>query len=273
MDLFDTLKNKSNNNSIIEEISPIKFFENNIYINSAKFLAWKKENPNSIEYELCEALTLTEKVPTICLFEDNIKVREYCLQTKENEDFSGKYFFVSVRIGLYGNSMTPVALIDGFISDTKEKRKMTMDDIGYRMECYFLACGGDEGKHLYEMNKGQDLPMKALKFQGHTTSSNIRLIGICPDCKKSFCFHGYAFYMEQCDVAYSDDGVDCLKIQEYEFDKNTWLFKTEGKTFRYYNSFNCPHCGTPYIDYKKHPQNKVFGVSGCVLLRRKIYKS
>ena len=115
--------------------------------------------------------------------------------------------------------------------------------------------------------------MKALKYRGLSTTANVRLIGVCPDCGKSFAFHGYAFYMAQTDVAYSDDGLDCCEICSYEIDKGTWSFETEGKTFRYYNSFNCPHCGTPYIDYKKYPENKVFGVSGCVHLGRKPYRA
>ena len=85
-----------------------------------------------------------------------------------------------------------------------------------------VACGGEEGKQRYEMNRGQDLPMKALKYQGYTTPSNIRLIGVCPDCGKSFCFHGYAFYMAQSDVAYSDDGLDCCEIQAYDIDKDVY---------------------------------------------------
>ena len=78
--------------------------------------------------------------------------------------------------------------------------------------------------------------------------------------------------MAQSDVAYSNDGLDCCEIQAYDIDKETWVYETEGKTFRYYNSFSCPHCGAPYIDYKKYPENKVFGVSGCVLLGRKHYQ-
>ena len=75
----------------------------------------------------------------------------------------------------------------------------------------------------------------------------------------------------QQDVAYSDDGLDCCVIEDRAIDKDTWVYETEGKCFRYYNSFNCPHCGAPYIDYKKYPQNKVFGVSGCVHLGREHY--
>ena len=179
---------------------------------------------------------------------------------------------ICVRLGILGNPAVPVAQIDGFVSDTPEERKITLNDVGYRFEGHFLACGGYAAVRRREMNRGQDLPMKALKYQGYTTPSNIRLVGVCPDCGKSFCFRGYAFYMAQSDTAYSDDGLDCCEIQAYDIDKDTWTYETEGKRFRYYNSFNCPHCGTPYIDYKKHPENKVFGVSGCVLLGKKHYQ-
>lgn len=113
--------------------------------------------------------------------------------------------------------------------------------------------------------------MKALKYPGYTTPSNVRLVGICPDCGKSFCFHGYACYMMQCDAAYSDDGLDCCQISDFNIDKDNWTYEADGKTFRYYNSFCCPHCGAPYIDYRKFPEQKVFGVSACVHLGRKVY--
>ena len=180
---------------------------------------------------------------------------------------------ISVRVGFIGNPPVPTMQMDGFISDTSEDRKMTLNDIGYRMEGHFLAFGGKLSKLRYASMRGQDLVAKGLKYQGYTTPANIRLIGICPDCGKSFAFHGYAFYMAQSDVAYSDDGLDVCEIFAYDIDKDSWKHETEGKTFRYYNSFNCPHCGAPYIDYKKHPENKVFGVSGCVHLGRKHYKA
>ncbi|MBR6090931.1 MAG: leucine-rich repeat domain-containing protein, partial [Anaerolineaceae bacterium] len=50
-------------------------------------------------------------------------------------------------------------------------------------------------------------------------------------------------------------------------------YETDGKTFRYYNSFCCPHCGTAYIDYKHKPELKHFGVSACVHLGRKLYRT
>lgn len=253
-------------------ISPVKIDGTGIYIDSNAFFQWKAANILMPQYEFNDVISLSTKEPTIYLYEDGVKTREFVLQTEGDEDFTGKYFLISVRLGMQGNPEVPVAQIDGFVSDTPEDRKMTMNDIGYRFEGHFLASGGDAAELRREMNRGQDLPMKALKYQGYTTPSNVRLVGICPECKKSFCFHGYSFYMAQSDVAYSDDGLDCCEIQAYNIDVDTWVYEVEGKTFRYYNSFNCPHCGTPYIDYKKYPENKVFGVSGCVLLGRKHYQ-
>lgn len=246
--------------------APARFEGTSIYVDSAAVLQWLPA-----QYELQGVLPLSEKEPIITLYEDGVKTREYRLQTEKDEDFTGKYFQISIRLGMQGNPSVPAAQIDGFVSDTPEDRKMTMDDVGYRMEGHFLACGGETARLRYQMLRGKDLPMKALKYPGYTTPSNVRLVGICPDCGKTFCFHGYACYMAQNEVAYSDDGLDCCQVSEHNIDKDSWAYEVDGKTFRYYNSFCCPHCGAPYIDYRKYPEQKVFGVSGCVHLGRKVY--
>ena len=256
-----------------EKKEPVTIQDGAVYIDSQGFFDWKKDNPQVPQYEKCGVIALTTKEPVITLYDDGTKVREYCLQTKDDEDFTGKYFLISVRVGIQGNPPVPMAQIDGFISDTQEERKITLGDIGYRMEGYFLSCAGAKAQTYYARMRGHDLPVKGLKYPGYTTPSNIRLVGICPECGKSFCFHGYAFYMAQSDVAYSDDGMDCCEIQEYQLDKDTWSYEEDGKTFRYYNSFCCIHCGEPYIDYKRYPEEKAFGVSGCVHLGRKIYRT
>ena len=254
-------------------VEPVVLKGTQICINGKAFSLWKIKNPSAMQYEFRGFIPLGEKNPVLQLIDDGEVTREYRLETEGDEDFTGKYFAISVRLGNIGEDRVPVAQIDGFVCDKPEERAMTMDDVGYRMEGYFLACGSLMGADYYAKSRGQDLPMKALKYPGYTTPSNVRLIGICPDCGKSFAFRGYAFYMAQNDVAYSDDGLDCCQIQAYDIDKNTWTYEEDGKTFRYYNSFCCPHCGTPYIDYKKYPQNKTFGVSGCVLLGRKAYSA
>lgn len=252
---------------------PVKLDGTGIHVKSAALLEWLKANPLSRQYELYGVMALTEKEPVITLYEDGVKTREYRLQTENDEDFTGKYFRIGVRIGMQGDPSVPAAQIDGFISDTPEERTMNTRDVGYRMEGHFLNCGGENAKKRREMNRGQDLPMKALKYVGYTIPSNIRLIGICPDCGKSFTFHGYCVYMGQQDAAYSDDGLDCCTITDPNISRDEWKYEEDGKTFRFYNSFCCPHCGTPYIDYRRFPKNKVFGVCGCVHLGRRMYSA
>lgn len=255
------------------EYKPVTADGVSIHINSDDFIKWKRQNIHTPQFSCEGVMSLTEKEPTIYLYEDGVKTREYILQVENDEDFTGKFFLFSVRLGFLGSSVVPIAQIDGFISDTPEERAMTSQDIGYRFEGHFLISGGKNSVQNYEAMRGQDLIAKGLKYPGYTTPSNIRLLGICPECKKSFCFHGYAFYMAQQDVAYSDDGLDCCSILSCDIDKSNWTYEEDGKTFRYYNSFNCPHCGTTYIDYKKYPENKAFGVTGCVHIGRKVYKS
>ncbi len=256
--------------SIIEPV-PVKIDGQNIYVSVSDFVDWTMGNPMGSIYERTASILLTEKEPTIVFYEDGKQVREYTLQTEGDEDFSGKYFQISVRLASNNDGTLLTSQVDGFISDTPETRKMTYGDIGYRMEGHILRSDKGPSALHYEKMRGQDLVVKGLKYPGYTIPSGVRLVGICPDCKKSFAFHGYCFYMMQEDVAYSDDGLDVFKISAQQIDKNTWSAEADGKTFRYYNSFCCPHCGTPYIDYKKYPENKVFGVAGCVHLGRKAY--
>lgn len=250
---------------------PVKFKDTEVHIDTTALFAWKTSHPFSVQYEKSGALMLTKNNPVIRLFEDDEILRDYCLETEKNEDFTGKYFLISVRLTQHGTPSVMAVQVDGFVSDTPDERQMTLNDIGYRMEVCFLNASGDAVQRRYEMLRGQDLEMKALKYPGRTTPANVRLIGYCPECQRSFAFHGYAFYMAQDDVVYSDDGLDVCTVSSYEIDKEA-AYTVDEKTFRYYNSFNCPHCQTPYIDYKKYPEIKVFGVSGCVLLGKKHYK-
>lgn len=254
-----------------ETPSPVQCVGTDLYISMKGYFSWRNQNPSAAMYEQTGIMALTERMPVIRLYEDGQQTRAYCLQTEGDEDFTGKFFHYSVRLGLTGNPPAPTAQIDGFISDTPEERKMNPGEIGYRMEGHFLAAGGELAKMRYAALRGQDLVAKGLKYPGYTTPASVRLIGICPECRQSFAFHGYAFYMMQYDVAYSDDGLDCCAVGEPVKNKETWACETGGKRFRYYNSFCCPHCGEPYIDYQKYPQNKAFGVSGCVHLGRKRY--
>lgn len=243
-----------------------------VHVSSGAFYTWLGAHPGG-QYEQLGVMLLTEREPAITVLEDGKQLRAYRLQAEEGEDFTGKYFHYSVRLQMLGQSLVPAMQMDGFIADTPEERRIERSDVGYRMEGLILNCGGARAEILRERTRGQDLPAKGLKYPGYTTPSNIRLIGVCADCGQSFAFHGYAQYMAQMDAAYSDDGLDCCSIADPTIDTETWSYQEDGKTFRYYNAFCCPHCGAPYIDYRANPQMKRFGVSACVHLGRKLYEA
>ena len=173
---------------------PVRFVGTEIHIDSDAVIRQRAADPSVLQHEFRGILPLSEKEPVLKLYEDGVLTREYCLQTEGDEDFTGKFFLISVRVGMLGKPPTLVAQIDGFISDTSEERAMTVNDIGYRMEGHFLRRGPFANTH-YEAVRGQDLPAKGLKYVGYTTPSNVRLIGVCSDCGKSFGFHGYGVYM------------------------------------------------------------------------------
>ncbi len=256
-------------------LCPVKIDGQSVHVSLADYLVFY--NKNFVEhkaalYQYFGVISLTEKEPLISLYEDSELRCSYRLQTEGDEDFTGKYFQAGVNLYFQGNPAVPVCQIDGFISDTPEKRKMNRGDIAYRMEVCFLG-NDDDSKKRYEENRGKDLGWKALKYAGMVTPRNVRLVGICPKCGQSFAFHSYAVYLTQDDAAYSDDGLDVCTITDPNIDKSTWMYEADGKTFRYYNSFCCPYCGEPYIDYKNQPENKKFGVSACVHLGHQLYQA
>lgn len=217
---------------------------------------------------------LSGKCNIFQIYENNSLRREFELGTVEGEDFSGKYFHLALRIHTSNTYCGPVHLVqaDGFISDTPEDKKMQLSDIGYRMEAFPLYSSAGE-QYMREQIIDRDLENKGLRYPGVTTPLNVRLIGWCPSCQRSFTFLSYALYNAQEEVAYSDDGLDVCGIEEYEIDKENWARTADGKIFRYYNPFRCPHCGKPYIDYKKHRNMKRFGNAACALLGKKPYSS
>lgn len=265
--IHDALLKKENNEISLQ---PIKCEETSIFFDSKVFLEWKKSHPLTVQYEFKGSISLAEKEPIISFYEDGVKTVEYCLQTEGEEDFTGKYFLISVRVGFTGNPLVPTMQMDGFISDTSEDRKMTSDDIGYRMEGHYLSFN-ELSNHRNTAKCGKDLIEKGLRYPGYTTPGNIRMVGICQNCKKSIAFKAYNIYFNGDEPVYSDDGLSVCYISGYEmaaqkFDKENWFYEKNGKTYRYYNSFCCPHCGEPYIDYKNYKEMKISGICACVFL-------
>ena len=249
---------------------PVRIQGQSILIDMNAVILWKNANPSEQYYAFYDAVHLTGREPVLKLYENGFPAGEYCLQAEGDESFDGKYFQLSVRIAPLGETRSLGVQIDGFFSDTPDSREMTSDDIGYRIQTHFLPYNAAHEKSAQTI-ADKDLVMKGLKVPGYTTPTNVRMIGVCAKCGRSFAFHAYSFYMAQQDVAYSDEGLDVCVISDPQIDKGSWSYTEDGKVFRYYNSFNCPHCKAPYIDYKSYPNMKQFGVCGCVLLNRKAY--
>ena len=267
--IFQTIINRKNELMKIE-LKPVIVNNQNIYLDSTEFFRWKMIHFDQKEYEFKGSILLNEKQPVLTLYDDSKITNKYCLQVKENEDFTNKYFQISVRLHFANQTKVVVAQIDGFVSDSINETKFDIQHIGYRFEGYFLRVGKQMAKKCYDDMKGQDLYVKALRYLGYMTPSNVRLIGICPNCHQSFAFHGYNIHHNQSEPVYSDDGLDTYLLSDQTIDKETWSVEKEGKIFRYYNSFNCPYCKEPYIDYKKYPKMKQYGNVGCVHLGKEL---
>lgn len=273
MGLFDFLKKKETRRSA-KPISTniVKLKSQNIFIDTFALKKWAEINKEYYEYQ--GSMLLKETSPIISVYENKKLVQSYTLETKTGEDYTGKYFHISINLTISSDHLTPVAVIDGFVADSQEETKMEFKHICYRFEVLFLDRESEATKIWQARVTGNDLYAKALRKPGYITPGNVRLVGVCQSCRKSFTFIGYNFPHMQAEAAYSDDGLDVMELSAYEqIDKNTWSCEQNGKTFRYYNSFNCPHCGEPYIDYKKYPEIKEFGVLGCTLLGRDPYKA
>lgn len=59
--------------------------------------------------------------------------------------------------------------------------------------------------------------------------------------------------------------VDLTTLKEVEDN----LPKSSDGDFRYYNSFKCPHCLTPFIDFENYPEMRAKEYYGNTLLNQK----
>lgn len=249
-----------------EEGKPVEIRGSSIHISTAAFTA-RSAGGKMIEAKA--VIPLDSDAPEISLYEDGEKKQDYVLIPDEGQTLRGKYFHYGARAYCIGREQIPVVQIDGFVSDRAEEHTMQTDEIGYRFEGRCMDF--DKVKRvLFLMNTlGKDLGDKGLRYPGYTTPGNVRYVGVCGECRKSFVFRGYNIYLGGEEPAYSDDGLDTIVIppedrEQIRQDAEGWSREIDGKTYRYYNSFCCPHCGKPYIDYRKWKEMKKYGVVACV---------
>lgn len=223
-----------------------------------------------------DAFKLVGNSPVISLYEDDILMQNYTAEAAENEDFTGKFAYISVIVGMFDKqALTPYVRLECYISDKSDLEKRSSADNGYRLEAYIPRCAGEDAEKARLELKGKDLEYKGLRIQGYITPNHIRSIGVCSQCGKTFAFNTYNLSMAQSTPCYSDDGTDTLQLSAYEDDiigNEEWSYTDNDKTFKYFNSFKCPYCGEAYIDYENNHEMKNLSVLGCVLVNREIYR-
>jgi hypothetical protein len=208
---------------------------------------------------------LVEAVPTVSVLEDGKVIRAFRLETTDaNPDLTGQFLHSSIRI--FANSGV---MIDGVISKSACTCP-TWQEPGYegvRLQPFLLSDKVEENVKL----AGLGLFRRGLHFSGAVTPTSVRAVCFCDRCRKSFTLQHFHAGFSEVQYFYSGDGKETL-IVAYGAPPNLpqQLQKTIDPTvlatveaalpnptigqgaFRYYNSFLCPHCQEPFIDFVKH---------------------
>lgn len=130
-----------------------------------------------------------------------------------------------------------------------------------RFQAFFLAGAETDNKTL----RGKGLFDKGLHYNGYVTPSNTTLSCECDDCKESFMINSFHAGFSDKTYMYSDSGTYTLSlpIQDLpssldaqslaDFEKCLPL-APDNSAFHHFNSFLCPHCKAPYIDFSTYPE-------------------
>jgi hypothetical protein len=242
----------------------VKIHRTDIYISTGLL---KKEG------EVNHVFDLHESEPTIRVFENKKLRREYHMDTlSENPDLTGQFFHSSIRV--LKNS---AIMIDGIISKDQNKFPNWKDNNfeAIRLQPFFLSDNEQENEKL----KGTGLFQRGLHFSGTVTPSGVRVICICDSCQKSFTLQHFHAGFSEAQYFYSTDSKKTLIVPYGQIEKmpnqlqetidektleeiEQLLPKSTNGNFKYYNSFRCPHCSSPFIDFEKHKdirQNEYYG--------------
>jgi hypothetical protein len=170
-------------------------------------------------------------------------------------------------------------MIDGIISHTKTGFSKS-DDTNYeaiRLQPFYLLNANQNNISLI----GKGLFERGLHFSGTVTPTGVRNICICDHCLKSFTIQHFHAGFSEAQYFYSTDSRKTLFVSIFQFEdmpcqlqanidhsavktiENKLPMPSNGVgTFNYYNSFKCPHCLSPYIDFEKYKEarpNEYYG--------------
>lgn len=223
---------------------------------------------------------LTEPRPEIKVYENNELIRLYRIDTLiANPNLAGQFLHSSIRI--LDNS---AVMIDGVLSKSHTSLP-TWTNENYeavRLQPFFLS--NENNQNLQLVGKG--LFERGLHFSGTVTPTTVRCVCICDDCKRSFSLQHFHAGFSEVQYFYSTESKETLivpygaisnmpvqlqKIVEVATLKEveSKLPKSSDGEFRFYNSFKCPYCLSPFIDFSKFPEMRTKEFYGNTLLNHK----
>jgi len=139
---------------------------------------------------------------------------------------------------------------------------------GVRFQPFFISGAKVDNTEI----QGKGLFERGLHFSGMVTPGNVSLSCICDKCEKSFRIKSFHAGFSNLGYFYSESGSQTLVVSSYlngalpamgkpDFEKLAILEKQlplakDGTTFKYKNSFRCPHCGSAYIDFEQFPEQR-----------------
>jgi len=136
---------------------------------------------------------------------------------------------------------------------------------GIRFQPFFISGAKVDNAQLV----GKGLFERGFHFPGMITPANVSLSCICDRCEKNFRINSFHAGFANLDYFYSESGSQTLVVSSHlesappakgklNLDKFAALEEKmppakDGTSFKYKNSFRCPHCGSAYIDFERFP--------------------
>jgi hypothetical protein len=234
----------------------IKIHDNEIFIDNNTYY-------HGSEIKVNHVFKFIDSIPEIKVFENESLIRLYKIETlNTNPDLKGQFLHSSIII--HPNSGV---MIDGLFSKQVNYAPQWTDGEyeGVRLQPFYLSNESEYNLALV----GKGLFERGLHYNGTVTPTNIRNICIFDWCNKSFAIQHFHAGFSDAQYFYSTDSKETLIVPYGKIENMPMQLQKEidisvleevekklsdGGKFKYYNSFNCPNCLSPYIDFGKHKE-------------------
>jgi hypothetical protein len=255
---------------------------NRVEVQGSKIFIDNQRNNVGKEFKQELVFSLETSTPEIIVYENDTIVRSFRIEPLlSNKDLAGQFLHSSIRV-----LSSSAVMIDGIISrSAKTCSKWTEADYeGVRFQPFFLSDKNDNNVRLI----GKGLFERGLHFSGVVTPSGIRSICICDNCRLSFTLQHFHAGFSEIQYFYSTNSketllipyksIENLPVQLQQGIDSSELEILESKlprpssndgVFRYYNSFKCPSCLTPFIDFEKYKEIRTQEYYGNVYINEK----